>query len=630
MLCIDAGQSILQPRAASHRSTTNLAGPAYVIYTSGSTGQPKGVIVSHESLSNHMQWLAQDFPLHQDDRVLHKYSLSFDASLAEILHPLISGAALVVARSGSQYDIGHLIELICEHSVTAIDVVPTMLKTLLEDGRIRNCASLRRITSGGESLPPDIMRRTYEQLENIELVNMYGPTEAAITASFHRCKREEDGPRIAIGAPIANTQLYVLDHEMQPVPIGIPGEIYIGGKGLAYGYINQSALTGERFVPDPFSTLAGARLYKTGDLGRYRTGGEIEYIRRIDKQVKVRGFRIELAEIEAQLRKHGAVQDAVAVVRTRAVGDKYIAAYAQCADGQQATAAELRASLAERLPQYMLPATISVLKSFPLLLNGKVDLRRLPEPEQLLLEDEIALPRNAAEKTLVGVWQEVLGRKEVGIHSNFFELGGDSILSIQIVSRARDAGLAITPKQVFQFQTIAGLAQVAGRSPAKIHFTESTAEGPVPLSPIQRWFFEQDLPGPQLYSQSMTLEVKRPLDLKLLETAVQQLVLEHGALRLRFHRTPQGWQQICDGPEVSGIVKHVTLSQLSARGQSERIEAVTHQAQATLNLENGPLMRAVYFDGAEGGNRLFIVIHHLAVDGVSWRVILDDLQAVYE
>ena len=369
--------------------------PAYVIYTSGSTGQPKGVLVSHGALSNHMQWLAHEFPLDQNDRVLHKYSLSFDASLAEILHPLISGAALVVARSGSQFDIGYLIELMREHRVTAIDVVPTMLKALLEDGRMRSCASLRRITSGGESLPPDIMRRAFEQLGEIELINMYGPTEAAITASFHRCLPGENGPRVAIGAPIANAELFVLDHDMQPVPTGIPGEIHIGGKGLAYGYINQPKLTGEKFVPDPFSRIAGARLYKTGDLGRYRDDGSIEYVRRIDKQVKVRGFRIELAEIEAQLRKHGTVQDAVAVVKSRVGGDKYIAAYVQCTERGQVTSAQLRAALREQLPQYMVPAAITVMKAFPLLPNGKVDLRRLPDPAIVLQEDEFALPRDA-------------------------------------------------------------------------------------------------------------------------------------------------------------------------------------------------------------------------------------------
>jgi len=629
VLCVDAEQQSVVQAKVSLRATSS-DGPAYVIYTSGSTGQPKGVLVSHEALSNHMQWLAREFPLDHDDRVLHKYSLSFDASLAEILHPLISGAALVLARSGSQYDVGHLIGLMRKHCVTAIDVVPTMLKALLEDGRMPSCASLRRITSGGESLPADIMRRAYEQLGNIELINMYGPTEATITASFHRCRQEENAPRIAIGVPVANTALHVLDHGMQPVPTGIPGEIHIGGKGLAYGYINQPALTGEKFVPDPFSMLAGARLYKTGDLGRYRENGDVEYIRRIDKQVKIRGFRIELAEIEAQLRKHGAVQDAVAVVRSRTGGNKYIAAYAQCAGGEQVTAAQLCAGLRERLPQYMVPAAISVLKSFPLLPNGKVDLRRLPEPEELLLKDELVLPRDSTEKTLAKIWQEVLGQKEVGIHSNFFELGGDSILSIQIVSRARDAGLVISPKQVFQFQTIAGLAQVAGRDPAKIISRQSTAEGPVPLSPIQQWFFEQELPEPHFYNQSMMLEVKQTLDAKLLKRAVENLVLEHDALRLRFHRAPQGWQQVCAGPEVNGIFQHIVLSQLSPREQSERIEAITREAQAGLSLETGPLMRAVYFGGAEGVDRLFIVIHHLAVDGVSWRVILDDLQSAYK
>lgn len=628
VLCTDQEQ-----RAAIHGKApalVNPANPAYIIYTSGSTGHPKGVLISHAALSNHMQWMVREFPLHDYDRVLHKYSLSFDASLEEIFYPLISGAALVVAPSGDQYDVEHLTELMRKHEVTVIDVVPTMLKALLEDGRLRSCATLHRIISGGEALPPDVVRRTYEQLGEVELVNTYGPTEAAITASFHRCVLGENGARIPIGKPVAHSQLYVLDDDLRPVPAGIPGEIYIGGAGLAYGYINRPEITAERFIPDPCSGAQGARLYKTGDLGRYRAEGSLEYIRRGDKQVKVRGFRIELEEIETQLRKLGPVADSVVVLKPRANGDQYIAAYVQCKNGEQATPAQLRAQLQEQLPQYMMPAAIAVLQRFPLLPNGKVDIRALPEPEELSREEKVTLPRNAMEKRLVRIWQEVLGRKEVGIHSNFFELGGDSILSIQLVSRARAAGLLLSPKQVFQFQTIADLARVAEVSFTSFPTGHLPAEGPVPLSPIQCWFFEQDLPEPHFYNQSMMLEIGRALDAQRLESAVHNLVFRHDALRLRFHRAQDGWQQRSGPGDASGTFQHIVLSHLPPHEQLQRIEAVSSQLQSTLNLEAGPLLCAVYFEGGTHGvNRLFIVIHHLVIDSVSWGVILDDLETTY-
>lgn len=603
---------------------------SYIIYTSGSTGNPKGVLVGHRALSNHMQWLAGEFPLLPDDRVLHKYSSSFDASLAEIFYPLITGAALVIARPGGQFDPAYLLELMRESRVTAIDVVPTMLKVLIEEPGITRCNDLRRISSGGEALSVELKERVYERLPKVELINMYGPTEAAITAGFHRCGRGQNEAQMAIGVPIANATLHVLDRGLRPAAPGAVGEICIGGEGLAWGYLNHPELTSERFVPDPFSGTPGARLYRTGDLGRCHQDGSIACIGRMDNQIKIRGFRIELGEIEAELRKHPHVQNAVALVRPRAGGDKYIAAYVEPLAGQSLSSSQLRKHLEEKLPEYMLPASFATIESFPLLASGKVDVRALAKAESDLPPPQAARPRNRIEQELVHIWQELLDRRNVGIHSNFFELGGDSILSIQVVARARQAGIALSPKQIIQFQTIAGLAQVAGTVRAGSALDTPT-QGPVPLTPIQRWFFRQDLQAPEQYTQALILTARETLDVRVLEEAIQCLTTRHDALRLRFERTPQGWRQVCAaGPEASIVFRHLSLRHLPGEQQQAEVEAVCSGIRATLNLRTGPILGAACFDfGADRPQKLFITVHHLAVDAVSWRILLDDLVRVY-
>lgn len=603
---------------------------AYIIYTSGSTGAPKGALVSHDALSNHMQWLAAEFPLDENDRVLHKYSSSFDASLAEIFHPLITGAALVIARAGGQHDLRYLTDLMREHRVTEIDVVPTMLKALLEEEWISRCEGLRRIVSGGEALSAELKQRVYDRLGHIELVNMYGPTESAITATFHRCAPGQNEPRVAIGVPVSNTQVYLLDHHLQPVPVGPLGEIYIGGRGLAYGYFNQPALTAEKFVPDPLSRVSGARLYKTGDLGRYREGGILEYVGRADAQVKIRGFRIELGEIEAELKKHRSVRDVIALVKTRSGGGKYIAAYVQAAPGQTITSTQLRLWLQKTLPNHMMPAAIIIVDRLPHLPNGKADLRALPDPSHAIREEEVAPPRNHVEEALVRIWEQVLDRRNIGIHDNFFALGGDSILSIQAVARARQIGLELTPKQIFQFQTIADLAHNTGKNPARLELPE-TVEGPFPLAPIQRWFFEQDLNTANHYSQSLLLELNRPLDAALLAEAMHHVIVRHDALRLYFEHTARGWHQRTAGTEAAGILKYVPLMHLPHEEQLAQVDAISADIRASLNLREGPIIRAAYFDlGASNPHRLFLAAHHLAIDGVSWRILLHDLYQAYE
>jgi non-ribosomal peptide synthase protein (TIGR01720 family) len=383
-------------------------------------------------------------------------------------------------------------------------------------------------------------------------------------------------------------------------------------------------MTAEKFIPNPFSSKPGTRLYKTGDLGRYRQDGNIEYLRRADRQVKIRGFRLELGEIEAELKKHKAVDDAVVIARSRAGGGSRILAYVTSRQG--VTSALLRSHLEMALPQYMLPAGIMVLDQFPILPSGKLDLRALPESEA---EAGFVPPQNKIEKELVRIWQEVLRRKDIGIHDNFFALGGDSILAIQVVARARNAGLEITPAQVVRFQTVALLASVAERWVERLA-PPAPQVAPVPLTPIQRWFFEQELPERHHYNQAVMLETKGPLNMEILEKAFQALRANHSALRMRFQRTEHGWRQKSSGSVDYQVVRRVFLSGLK-ENYAREIAMAASEAQQSLNLEAGELMRAVYFDGGTGGShRLLIVIHHLAVDGVSWRILLENLQKNYE
>jgi amino acid adenylation domain-containing protein len=381
VIYLDTESEIISQQSCENLVNASTADdPAYVIYTSGSTGRPKGVMVGHRSACNHMMWMADEFQLSESDRVLQKYSVSFDASLAEIFYPIISGASLVIARHGEQYDISYLVELICEHQVTAIDVVPAMLKALIDYG-VEDCTSLRRITCGGESLPPELKQRVYERLPGVELANLYGPTEATITATYYRCGQEQPRRSVPIGKPIANTQVYILDEWLDPVPVGVTGEIHIGGEAVAWGYLNRPELTAEKFMPDPFNKKSGARLYRTGDLARYLDDGSVEYIGRADRQVKLRGFRVELGELESSLKKHAAVKQAAVVFLEDDTGQKRLVAYVALNEARTATISELRAHLKKELPTYMVPAAIVVLEEMPLTAGGKIDRQALPSPE---------------------------------------------------------------------------------------------------------------------------------------------------------------------------------------------------------------------------------------------------------
>jgi amino acid adenylation domain-containing protein/non-ribosomal peptide synthase protein (TIGR01720 family) len=984
------------------KSTVRPDNLSYVIYTSGSTGKPKGVMVAHRAVRNHLLWMQTAFPLTEQDRVPQKYPFNFDASICEMFCPLLAGSRLIVAEPAERWDISQFIQLLHEEQITVLDLVPSMLDALLEDPRFQACRSLRRIICGGEGLSGATRDRVFEQL-NVELNNIYGPTEATIGSTSWTCSREESGPRVPIGRPIANTQVYVLDPHLNPVPIGVPGELYIGGHGLARGYLNRPDLTAEKFVHNPFSDQPGARLYKTGDIARHLPDGHLECLGRVDQQVKVRGYRIELDEIESTLAQHPSVHTCAVLAREDIAEQTKLVAYvcpvadepelwpslgeyavyddllyhamthdegrnrtyrnaisrvvkgktavdigtgadavlarfcadagaervyaievsedgyrrarelverlglgtrivlihgdsrhvqlpekvdvcvseilgtigssegvasilndarrfmkqdgimipqrcvtkiaaislpdklathprlaelprhyveevfksvghpfdlrmciksfpqanllsaaqvfedlnlAGCIDvefdsqvsftirrksrldgfllwlnlhvsdgevidslsnqhnwlpvffpafcpgqdvsegdvinavcscrlsedgrmpeytiagflnrdgaepiafrhissyrttafkdnafyeslfaGVDAHAASfepnaqtwssnsdekgrvlprapvagtarglvptLRSFLQQQLPEYMVPSAFVVLDALPLTANGKVDRQSLPAPGHGRpdLEAAYVAPRKRAEELLVEIWSELLGIERIGIYDNFFDLGGDSILSIQIIARANQAGLRLRPAQLFQHQTIAELAAVADTTPL-IQAEQGIVTGSVPLTPVQHWFFEQDLADSHYYNQSVLLETLPSTAGSKLNAVFNCLVQHHDALRLRFVRDASGWQQTFGAPDESVPLSRFDLSSLSAPERTAAVERTAVELQAGLNLSQGPLLQAALFDfGHDEPGRLLIIAHHLVIDGVSWRILLEDLWTAYD
>ena len=443
---------------------------AYLIYTSGSTGRPKGVMNTHGGLLNRLLWMQEEYQLKSEDVVLQKTPFSFDVSVWEFFWPLMEGAKLVVARPGGHQDPAYLAALIEEQQITTLHFVPSMLAVFLDEERLKQCKSLRRVVCSGEALPQELARRCLAGMPWVELHNLYGPTEAAIDVTYWKCLADDTHASVPIGKAIANMRVYVADKGMQPVPVGVPGELCLGGVGLARGYWGRGDLTAEQFVPDGLSGKSGERLYRTGDLVRWLEEGNLEYLGRLDHQVKIRGFRIELGEIEAALQEHDSVRQAVVIARENEAGDKRLVAYvvSELQDEKsdngsrrvELRISELREHLLGKLPEYMVPSAYVQLEKFPLNHNGKIDRNNLPQPDTDTPEQEYVGPRNATEETLCRLWQEVLRRERVGVHDNFFKIGGHSLMAVQLATRIREGfKLNIPLQRIFESPTIAQLAE---------------------------------------------------------------------------------------------------------------------------------------------------------------------------
>jgi len=614
VLCLDrdagqfAGSPDSNPSLLSHPDQL-----AYCIYTSGTTGRPKGAGNSHAALCNRLQWMQATFALGAGDRVLQKTPFGFDVSVWEFFWPLMTGATLVMAPPGAHRDPAELKALIAGLGISVLHFVPSMLQAYLASETLAGCPRLRLVMCSGEALPLDLQQRFLAQ-SSAGLHNLYGPTEAAIDVSHWACFDAPGLGSVPIGRPIANLRLYVLDGQLQPVANGLPGELYIGGVGLARGYLGRPGLTAERFVADPFGH--GARLYRTGDLARWRDDGAVEYLGRIDHQVKIRGLRIELGEIEARLLEHPAVSEAVVVVSDAAAGAKQLLGYV-VASADEGLADALRLRLGEALPDYMVPAQIIVLAQMPLSANGKLDRKALPQPVQVVRAYDA--PQGEVEQALAKVWGEVLGVDPVGAQDNFFELGGDSIIAIQVASRARQAGLQFGPRELFRHQTLRQLAQVAMPLGGQGAGAARPERGVIALTPFQQRFFAMPMTQRGHWNQALLLALDTPLAAASLEQALNALVAHHDALSLRFSQGQQGWQ----GAYAANLA--VELWEREAADE-QALLTIANQAQRSLDLAAGPLLRAVLVDLRGAGQRLLLAAHHLVVDGVSWRILLEDLQ----
>jgi len=607
---------------------------AYVIYTSGSTGRPKGVVVPHATLLNHNRAIVEAYGLRADDRVLQFASLSFDKSVEDIFPTWTVGAALVLrpAELAGGADFSRWLEA---RRITVANP-PTAfwnewVRDLAETGGAVP-SSLRVSLFGGETVRPDAVAQWRRMAPRVPMINGYGPTEITVTATVHALRPGAD-PRadVPIGRPIANVRVYVLDAAMRPVPTGVPGELYVGGAGVARGYLNRPALTAERFIPDPFSAEPGARLYRTGDRARWRGDGEVDFLGRMDHQVKIRGFRIEPGEIEIALREHGAVRDAVVIAREDGGRSARLVAYVAPMDGASVDSAALRAHLADRLPSYMIPSAFVAIERVPLTPGGKVDRRALPAPVVEQARSDAALPSSPAEEVLARIWAGVLRVDEIGVHDNFFALGGDSILAIQVVSRAAREGYRITPRDLFQHQTVAELARAAGAVEAAAAPAEprGPVTGPAPLTPIQHWFFDR-FGGEAHWNMAMMVSVAAPVDAAVLEHALAAVSEHHDVLRLRFAFRDGEWRQAFAEVGETVPVEVADLTSLTGGELSAAIEAHAVETHGRLELERGPISRVVVYRGGAGeADRLFWVIHHLAVDAVSWGILLEDLVSAY-
>ncbi|MFF4764683.1 amino acid adenylation domain-containing protein, partial [Streptomyces sp. NPDC001292] len=613
-------------------ATVTPGSAAYVIYTSGSTGRPKGVMVSHRSIANKLLWMQDAYRLASDDRVLQKTPTGFDVSVWELFWPLVAGAGLVMAKPGGHRDPAYLVDVLARQAVTVMHFVPSMLGVFLQEVRPGDCAGLRRVFCSGEALTADLVEEFRRRI-GVRLHNLYGPTEAAVEVTSWDGTDGTAHGSVPIGRPVWNTQTYVLDDFLRPVPPGVTGELYLAGVQLARGYAGRAGLTAERFVACPFP--GSDRMYRTGDLVRWTADGELLYLGRQDDQVKIRGFRIELGEIESVLAGHEGVGQVAVVVREDQPGVKRLVAYVVPAGEDvdaDVDAESLREFAARFLPEYMVPASVMRLETLPVTVNGKLNRAALPAPE--FAGSSGRGPATQAEEVLCGLFAEVLGLEWVGAEDSFFELGGDSITSMLVVSRARRAGVAITVRQVFEHRSPAGLARVAGvpAATAGAAHAQMSGVGSATLTPVMRELVERAGPAALTgaFSQSMLLEVPAGLELPRLEAAVQRLLDHHDVLRARLELA-DGEPSALVAPEQGAASAVVRRVDAVAQDLAALVRDAERSAVGRLDPVAGRMVEAVWFDaGPDEPGRLLVVAHHLAVDGVSWRVLVPDLAAAYE
>ncbi|MCY8005267.1 lichenysin non-ribosomal peptide synthetase LicA [Bacillus haynesii] len=583
---------------------------AYLIYTSGTTGQPKGVMVEHQSLVNLCCWHNDAFAVTEQDKSAKYAGFGFDASVWEMFPYWIAGAELHIIDESIRMDITRLNQYFEENGIT-ITFLPTQL---CEQFMELDNQSLRVLLTGGDKLKR-IEKRNYT------LVNNYGPTENTVVATSTAIDPDEG--MLSIGKPIANTRAYVLGQNNEVQPVGIAGELCIAGRGLARGYLNKPEETAKRFTEDPF--VPGERMYRTGDAVKWLEDGRLEYTGRIDQQVKIRGFRIELSEIEVQLARLSEVQEAAVTDIEDAYGNKALCGYV-VADEQLDTESLAR-KLAQTLPDYMVPAFWVQLDELPVTANGKVDRRALPQPDVEAQTAEYKAPRTETEQLLADIWQEVLGLDRIGITDNFFALGGDSIKGIQMASRLQQYGWKLEMKDLFQHPTIGELCVYVQTADDQT-IDQDPVEGEVTLTPIQRWFFERKFTNEHHWNQSVMLHALTGFDPETAGQALSKLIEHHDALRMVYQRNGDGIVQYNRGLEETAVSPEVIRFNESGAELEAAVLKASNRIQSSIDLTEGPLLKAAIFK-TDQGDHLLIVIHHLVVDGISWRILLEDFAAGY-
>lgn len=585
---------------------TNLA---YVIYTSGSTGNPKGVMIEHRSLVNLSQWHKRNFRLTYDDRATKYAAFGFDASVWELFPYLIAGASVYIIPEQIRLDVYALNEFYERNLITITWLPPQVYEQFLE---LQN-TTLRFLLTGGDKV------RAYSHVP-YEVINTYGPTESTVICTSYNIQKD-NYRNIPIGMPIDNIQLYILDRNNRLVPLGVKGELCITGDGLGRGYWGRNDLTEEKFIDNPF--VPGKKMYKTGDLARWLPDGNMEYLGRMDFQVKIRGFRIELSEVESHLLNHPDIQKAVVIAKEDVPGHKYLCAYL-VAD-KRASLSELRSYISQKLPDYMIPLYFIYLDKMPLTPNGKLDASVLPDPkESAVIEHHYEAPKNEIQENLVDIWQQVLAREKVSIYDNFFELGGDSIKALQISARLQKYQLKMDTADLFKNPRINELSRYVKKRIREVN--QGIIEGETGLTPIQSAFFASKPVDSHYYNQSYILFRQEGFDIAVISQVFQRIIEHHDALRTVFKETEYGVMSII----LDIGFKAFTLEVIHFDGDAdEKIVAEVNRIQSSLNLSDGPLMKLGLFQ-TRSGDHLLITVHHLLIDGVSWRILFEDLAMGYK
>ncbi|MFJ6381721.1 non-ribosomal peptide synthase/polyketide synthase [Kitasatospora sp. NPDC092039] len=666
---LDAAETVnalaVQPVSDPVRAGHGPQSPAYVIYTSGSTGRPKGVVVAHDGVVNRLAWMQDDYRLTASDRVLQKTPVGFDVSVWEFFWPLTTGATLVVARPDGHRDPAYLAEVIRAEGVTVAHFIPSMMQVFLLEPAARTCTSLRAVFASGEALSPELRDAFLRDL-GVPLHNLYGPTEASIDVTAWECV--PGTATVPIGGPVGNTQVYVLDAALQPVPVGVAGELYLAGVQLARGYLNRPGLSAERFVACPFGA-PGERMYRTGDLARWRADGTLDYLGRTDDQVKVRGYRIELGEIEAAVLGRPGVAQAAVIVREDVPGDKRIAAYVVPAAGAEIDTAEVRAGLGAVLPEYMVPSAIMTLDELPLTVNGKLDRRALPAPEVTAIQEAYRAPRTVDEQVVCEVFADVLGLPRVGIDDNFFELGGHSLLAVTLVERLRSRGLQVSVRGLFQVPTPAGLAAaetgqafvvpenripdgataltpdmvtLAELSPTDLDRISAAVPGGAanvadvyPLAPLQEGIFFHHLldadQGRDVYIVPVVLGFDSRERVDAFVTALQAVVDRHDILRtaVLWENLPQPLQVVLRQADLP--VHEVTLTGSAGDSGGDAVARLLAACPPSMDIRRAPMVDVtITQDAADGGWLMALRSHHLTRDHQALEILFDEVRAHLE